>query len=94
MTRSSAHSLRSDTVAVNASGEIIARPRLRSKAQIRDGLSWQITLRVLTDALRARGAEANRAFAMMPMKKIDIATIEAVAVSRCTRRSGIIDAWE
>src|SRR4030095_5578629 len=39
------------------------------------GLSWQITPRVLTDALAAGGAEAKRAFeAMMPMKKIDIAT--------------------
>ena len=42
------------------------------------GLSWQITPRVLTDALAAGGEEAKRAFeAMMPMKKIDIATIEA-----------------
>jgi predicted 3-demethylubiquinone-9 3-methyltransferase (glyoxalase superfamily) len=42
------------------------------------GLSWQITPRVLTDALAVGGAEAKRAFeAMMPMKKIDIATIEA-----------------
>ena len=42
------------------------------------GLSWQITPRVLTDALAAGGAEAKRAFeAMMPMKKIDVATIEA-----------------
>ena len=42
------------------------------------GLSWQITPRVLTDALAAGGEEARRAFeAMMPMKKIDIATIEA-----------------
>jgi len=41
------------------------------------GLSWQITPRVLTDALAAGGAEANRAFeAMMTMQKIDIATIE------------------
>ena len=41
------------------------------------GLSWQITPRVLTDALAAGGAEARRAFeAMMPMTKIDIATIE------------------
>jgi hypothetical protein len=33
---------------------------------------------VLTDALAAGGAEAQRAFeAMMPMRKIDIATIEA-----------------
>ena len=42
------------------------------------GLSWQITPRVLTDALSAGGAEAKRAFAaMMTMHKIDIAAIEA-----------------
>ena len=42
------------------------------------GLSWQITPRVLTDAMAAGGEEAKRAFAaMLPMKKIDIATIEA-----------------
>jgi predicted 3-demethylubiquinone-9 3-methyltransferase (glyoxalase superfamily) len=42
------------------------------------GLSWQITPRVLIDALAAGGAEAKRAFdAMMTMKKIDVATIEA-----------------
>jgi predicted 3-demethylubiquinone-9 3-methyltransferase (glyoxalase superfamily) len=42
------------------------------------GLSWQITPRVLTEALRTGGGEAKRVFeAMMPMKKIDIATIEA-----------------
>src|SRR5688500_17412973 len=42
------------------------------------GLSWQITPRVLTDAMAAGGDEARRAFAaMMPMKKIDVATIEA-----------------
>ena len=42
------------------------------------GLSWQITPRALTDAMAAGGAEAKRAFeAMMPMKKIDVATIEA-----------------
>ena len=42
------------------------------------GLSWQITPRVLTEALAAGGDEARRAFeAMMPMKKIDVATIEA-----------------
>ena len=41
------------------------------------GLSWQITPRVLTDALAAGGAEAERAFtAMMDMRKIDVATIE------------------
>ena len=37
-----------------------------------------ITPRVLTDAMAAGGDEAKRAFeAMMPMKKIDVATIEA-----------------
>ena len=42
------------------------------------GLNWQITPRVLTDALAAGGAEAKRAFeAMMPMQKIDVAKIEA-----------------
>jgi predicted 3-demethylubiquinone-9 3-methyltransferase (glyoxalase superfamily) len=42
------------------------------------GLSWQITPRVLTEALSAGGEEAKRAFdAMMTMKKIDVATIEA-----------------
>jgi predicted 3-demethylubiquinone-9 3-methyltransferase (glyoxalase superfamily) len=42
------------------------------------GLSWQITPRVLMDALAAGGDEAKRAFeAMMPMTKIDIAAIEA-----------------
>jgi predicted 3-demethylubiquinone-9 3-methyltransferase (glyoxalase superfamily) len=41
-------------------------------------LSWQISPRVLTDALAAGGDEAKRAFdAMMSMRKIDIATIEA-----------------
>ena len=42
------------------------------------GLCWQITPRALTDALSAGGDEARRAFtAMMSMRKIDIATIEA-----------------
>ena len=42
------------------------------------GLSWQITPRVLTDAMAQGGDVAKRAFeAMMPMKKIDIAKIEA-----------------
>jgi predicted 3-demethylubiquinone-9 3-methyltransferase (glyoxalase superfamily) len=42
------------------------------------GLSWQITPRVLTEAMAAGGDEAKRAFeAMMPMRKIDVATIEA-----------------
>ena len=42
------------------------------------GLSWQITPRALTDAMAAGGDKAKRAFAaMMSMKKIDSATIEA-----------------
>jgi predicted 3-demethylubiquinone-9 3-methyltransferase (glyoxalase superfamily) len=42
------------------------------------GISWQITPRALTDALAAGGDEAKRAFAaMMQMKKIDVAAIEA-----------------
>jgi len=42
------------------------------------GLAWQITPRALTDGLAAGGAEAKRVFeAMMPMRKIDIAKIEA-----------------
>lgn len=42
------------------------------------GVSWQITPRVLTDALAAGGDTARKAFeAMMPMKKIDVAKIEA-----------------
>lgn len=42
------------------------------------GLSWQITPRVLSEALAAGGEEAKRAFAaMMTMQKIDVAKIEA-----------------
>ena len=42
------------------------------------GVSWQITPRVLTEALAAGGDEAKRAFdAMMTMKKIDVAAIKA-----------------
>lgn len=42
------------------------------------GISWQITPRVLTEALAIGGAEAKRAFdAMMKMQKIDVAAIEA-----------------
>ncbi len=41
------------------------------------GVSWQITPRVLTEALAVGGAEAKRAFdAMMKMQKIDVAAIE------------------
>ncbi|CAN7468933.1 VOC family protein [Neorhizobium sp. LjRoot104] len=42
------------------------------------GISWQITPRVLLEALAVGGGEAKRAFdAMMTMKKIDVAAIEA-----------------
>ena len=41
-------------------------------------LSWQITPCTLTEAMRSGGAEAKRAFeAMMTMKKIDVAAIDA-----------------
>ena len=43
------------------------------------GVSWQITPRTLTEALRIGGEEAKRAFgAMMTMQKIDVAAIDAV----------------
>lgn len=42
------------------------------------GLSWQITPRVLTEAMASGGDVAQRAFtAMMEMQKIDVARIEA-----------------
>ena len=42
------------------------------------GISWQITPRILTDAMAKGGDAAKRAFqAMMGMKKIDSAAIEA-----------------
>jgi predicted 3-demethylubiquinone-9 3-methyltransferase (glyoxalase superfamily) len=42
------------------------------------GVSWQITPRVLTEAMAKGGETATRAFAaMMPMQKIDVANIEA-----------------
>ena len=47
------------------------------------GLSWQITPRVLTEAMGKGGDVAKRAFtAMMPMKKIDVAKIEAAVQSK------------
>ena len=51
------------------------------------GVSWQITPRVLTEALAQGGEVAKRAFeAMMPMQKIDVATIErAVAGATALR---------
>ena len=46
------------------------------------GVNWQITPRVLTDAMATGGDVTKRAFeAMMPMKKIDVATIEAAVRS-------------
>ena len=42
------------------------------------GLSWQITPRVLSEALGKGGETAKRAFeAMMEMQKIDVTKIEA-----------------
>ena len=42
------------------------------------GVSWQITPRTLTEAMAAGGDEAKRAFdAMMTMKKIDVAAVDA-----------------
>ena len=42
------------------------------------GISWQITPKALTDAMKLGGAAGKRAFqAMMTMKKIDVAAIEA-----------------
>jgi predicted 3-demethylubiquinone-9 3-methyltransferase (glyoxalase superfamily) len=42
------------------------------------GVSWQITPRVLMEAMAAGGEEAKRAFeAMMGMRRIDVAAIEA-----------------
>jgi predicted 3-demethylubiquinone-9 3-methyltransferase (glyoxalase superfamily) len=42
------------------------------------GISWQITPRVLTEAMAQGGSGAKRAFdAMMLMQKIDVATIQA-----------------
>jgi predicted 3-demethylubiquinone-9 3-methyltransferase (glyoxalase superfamily) len=46
------------------------------------GVSWQITPRVITEALAASGDEAKRAFgAMMGMKKIDVAAIKAARLT-------------
>lgn len=42
------------------------------------GISWQITPRILTEAMAQGGEVASRAFAaMMQMRKIDVAAIEA-----------------
>jgi predicted 3-demethylubiquinone-9 3-methyltransferase (glyoxalase superfamily) len=46
------------------------------------GVSWQISPKVLTDAVAAGGEAGERAFkAMMGMKKIDIAAIESAIAS-------------
>ena len=46
------------------------------------GLSWQITARALTDAMAQGGPVAQAAFgAMMTMKKIDVAKIEAAVAA-------------
>ncbi len=42
------------------------------------GVSWQITPRILSEAMQRGGTAAKRAFeAMMSMRKIDVAAIEA-----------------
>jgi predicted 3-demethylubiquinone-9 3-methyltransferase (glyoxalase superfamily) len=47
------------------------------------GLSWQITPRVLTEAMAAGGEVAKRAFdAMLDMQKIDVAKITAAIAGR------------
>ena len=49
------------------------------------GLSWQITPRVLTEAMAQGGAVAQAAFgAMMTMQKIDVAKIEAAVAGAKT----------
>ena len=46
------------------------------------GVSWQITPRILNEAIAQGGDVAKRAFtAMMPMQKIDVAAIEAAVKS-------------
>jgi predicted 3-demethylubiquinone-9 3-methyltransferase (glyoxalase superfamily) len=50
------------------------------------GVSWQITPRVLTEALSGGGDVAKRAFdAMMEMQKIDVAKIESAARGEAAR---------
>ncbi len=54
-------------------GRSLARPR-----RLPEGLSWQITTRALIQAIAKGGEAAQRVFAaMMTMKKIDVAAIEA-----------------
>lgn len=57
------------------------------------GISWQITPRVLTEALARGGDVAARAFtAMMDMQKIDVARIEAAVAAAGADGSGTGDA--
>ena len=52
------------------------------------GLSWQTTPRVLTEAMAKGGDVAQRAFeAMMQMKKIDVAAIEAAVRGKAGSRA-------
>src|SRR5688572_14586450 len=52
------------------------------------GLLWQITPRVLTEAMARGGDVARRAFdAMMTMKKIDVARIEAAVKGKSSSAS-------
>jgi len=63
----------------------------------RERVSWQITPRVLTEALAASGDEAKRAFdAMMGMKKIDVAAIKAARLRCVAGRwfAGLERPWE
>jgi predicted 3-demethylubiquinone-9 3-methyltransferase (glyoxalase superfamily) len=51
------------------------------------GVSWQITPRVLIEAIAAGGDEAKRTFdAMMDMRKIDVAAIEKARLKPVARR--------
>ena len=52
------------------------------------GVNWQITPRVLTQALAQGGAAAERAFAaMMTMRKIDVAAIELAVAGTAEEQS-------
>ncbi len=52
------------------------------------GLSWQITPRRLTEYFNEGGERGKRAFeAMMTMKKIDIAALDAAAAGAPVRRA-------
>ena len=57
------------------------------------GLSWQITPRVLIEAMAKGGAEAKRAFtAMMEMGKIDVAAIEVARRGKVKSAAGKVAA--